>query len=180
MTYTTQLGYKRYITESDMFSLLGSDEAHALGDKLHAAMRKHSALWVALFAAYGGPFAFAVQCFFSISCECPCLKLSFPFEGFSQIDSGQPFLPTASVIAIIAVIYCGLSASSGWRHQRSQSLRRIRIGHLDVPCCFCTVGNSAPGIYIFLLLMYFLHIKAVIVFPEGVRNRDARSRWPRC
>lgn len=136
-----------------MFALLGSDEAHVLGGKLHAAMQKHSALWVALFAAYGGPFAFAVQYFFSISCEGPCLKLSFPFEGFSQIDSGQSFLPTASVIAIIAVIHHGLSTSPGRRHQGSQSLRRIRVGRLDVSCCFRTVGNSTPGICFFLFIV---------------------------
>lgn len=65
MFAVVQLGYKQYITESDMFSLLPSDEAHLLGDKLHAAMEKHSTLWVALFVAYGGPFAFAVACFFN-------------------------------------------------------------------------------------------------------------------
>ncbi|GJJ11410.1 hypothetical protein Clacol_005643 [Clathrus columnatus] len=59
MTPLMKLGYKQYITESDMFALIPSDEAHVLGDKLHTAMKKHSALWVALFAAYGRPFAFA-------------------------------------------------------------------------------------------------------------------------
>ncbi|KAI0352362.1 metal resistance protein YCF1 [Trametes cingulata] len=53
-------GASEYITEDDLPALVPSDEAGALGERLKKAMRKHSSLWVALFVAYGGPYAFAL------------------------------------------------------------------------------------------------------------------------
>lgn len=56
-----------------MYTLLPADESANLGARLQKTMEKHSSLWVSLFAAYGGPFAFAVRsflfsCFRSLIC----------------------------------------------------------------------------------------------------------------
>ncbi|TBU30707.1 metal resistance protein YCF1 [Dichomitus squalens] len=53
-------GATEYITENDLPGLVPSDEASALGSRLVKALDKHSSLWVALFVAYGGPYAFAL------------------------------------------------------------------------------------------------------------------------
>lgn len=70
-------GATEFITENDLPGLVPSDEATALGSRLTKAMEKQcvpafrqafshssfqcsSSLWVALFVAYGGPYAFAL------------------------------------------------------------------------------------------------------------------------
>ncbi|CDO77661.1 hypothetical protein BN946_scf184969.g12 [Trametes cinnabarina] len=55
-----QKGAREYITEDDLPALVPQDEAGALGERLKRAMKKHTSLWVALFVAYGGPYAFAL------------------------------------------------------------------------------------------------------------------------
>ncbi|KAF8513407.1 P-loop containing nucleoside triphosphate hydrolase protein [Hysterangium stoloniferum] len=59
MTPLMKLGYSKYLTEEDMYALLPTDESERLGARLHVALQKYSSLWVALGAAYGGPFAVA-------------------------------------------------------------------------------------------------------------------------
>ncbi|PIL25024.1 ATP-binding cassette transporter [Ganoderma sinense ZZ0214-1] len=60
MNVLMKKGATEYITENDLPGLVPSDEASALGSRLTKAMEKHSSLWVALFVAYGGPYAFAL------------------------------------------------------------------------------------------------------------------------
>ncbi|KAG6330747.1 hypothetical protein ID866_8342 [Astraeus odoratus] len=52
-------GVQAPITEDDLPSLVPRDESEKLGDDLGRALSKHSSLWAALFAAYGGPYLFA-------------------------------------------------------------------------------------------------------------------------
>ncbi|KAI6037805.1 P-loop containing nucleoside triphosphate hydrolase protein [Pisolithus marmoratus] len=47
------------ITEVDLPCLVPSDESEKLGEQLHRALGKHTSVWVALFATYGGPYMFA-------------------------------------------------------------------------------------------------------------------------
>lgn len=56
-----QLGASKFLTEEDMYELLPPDESANLAAQLQIAMQKHTSLWVALFSAYGGPFAVAVS-----------------------------------------------------------------------------------------------------------------------
>ncbi|KAF8527278.1 P-loop containing nucleoside triphosphate hydrolase protein [Gautieria morchelliformis] len=59
MTPLMKLGSSKFLTEDDMYTLLPADESATLGARLQSAMERHSSLWVSLFVAYGGPFAFA-------------------------------------------------------------------------------------------------------------------------
>ncbi|RPD60042.1 metal resistance protein YCF1 [Lentinus tigrinus ALCF2SS1-7] len=53
-------GAAEYITENDLPGLRPKDETAELGNRLKQGMEKHSSLWMALFVAYGGPYAFAL------------------------------------------------------------------------------------------------------------------------
>ncbi|RDX54318.1 metal resistance protein YCF1 [Lentinus brumalis] len=53
-------GATEYITENDLPGLRPKDEAAELGNRLKKGMERHSSLWMALFVAYGGPYAFAL------------------------------------------------------------------------------------------------------------------------
>ncbi|EKM50357.1 uncharacterized protein PHACADRAFT_263609 [Phanerochaete carnosa HHB-10118-sp] len=59
MSSLMKKGATRYITEEDLPSLVPKDESANLGKRLQESMKKHKNLAVALFAAYGGPYAFA-------------------------------------------------------------------------------------------------------------------------
>ncbi|KAF8586432.1 metal resistance protein YCF1 [Ramaria rubella] len=60
MTPLMKLGSSKFLGEDDMYALLPSDESANLGASLQRAMENHKSLWVSLFVAYGGPFAFAL------------------------------------------------------------------------------------------------------------------------
>ncbi|PCH44281.1 multidrug resistance-associated ABC transporter [Wolfiporia cocos MD-104 SS10] len=61
MSALMKKGASTYVTEEDLPSLLPKDESANLGRRLQESMQKHKSLWVALFAAYGGPYAFAAS-----------------------------------------------------------------------------------------------------------------------
>lgn len=65
MTPMMKHGYKQYLTEEDLWGLAPSDKTSATGDNFEKAWRyelkhrKRPSLWLALFHAYGGPYAVA-------------------------------------------------------------------------------------------------------------------------
>ncbi|KAI6044047.1 P-loop containing nucleoside triphosphate hydrolase protein [Pisolithus marmoratus] len=59
LTPLLRKGVDAPITEGDLPPLVPSDESEKLGEQLHRALGKHSSIWVALFAAYGGPYMLA-------------------------------------------------------------------------------------------------------------------------
>ncbi|KAK7908585.1 metal resistance protein YCF1 [Apiospora marii] len=65
MTPMMKHGYKQFLTEEDLWGLQPSDKSSATGDNFDKAWqselkhRKKPSLWLALFKAYGGPYALA-------------------------------------------------------------------------------------------------------------------------
>ncbi|KAL2753621.1 hypothetical protein ACRALDRAFT_1051871 [Sodiomyces alcalophilus JCM 7366] len=65
ITPLMQLGYKQYLTEDDLWGLARSDTTKNTGDAFSKTWdhelkhRKKPSLWIALFRAYGGPYAVA-------------------------------------------------------------------------------------------------------------------------
>jgi hypothetical protein len=65
MTPLMRHGYKQYLTEDDLWALAKTDTTKATGDAFSRAWehelkhRKNPSLWLALFRAYGGPYAVA-------------------------------------------------------------------------------------------------------------------------
>jgi ATP-binding cassette, subfamily C (CFTR/MRP), member 1 len=65
MTPLMQHGYRQYLTEDDLWGLAKKDQTVNTGDAFEKAWnyqlknRKNPSLWLALFHAYGGPYAFA-------------------------------------------------------------------------------------------------------------------------
>lgn len=62
MTPMMRYGYSQYLTEDDLWDLRKSDTARATGDKFTKAWekqlrRKKPSIWIAMFEAFGGPFA---------------------------------------------------------------------------------------------------------------------------
>lgn len=83
-----------------MYMLLPADESANLGARLQTAMKRHSSLWVSLFAAYGGSFVFAVR-FLS-----PFVFIVFiHVSGGPESGTGSPGVPATTIVAIVAIIY---------------------------------------------------------------------------
>ncbi|KAJ9154783.1 Metal resistance protein YCF1 [Pleurostoma richardsiae] len=65
MTPLMKFGYKQYLTEDDLWALPKTDTTKTTGDAFEKAWqyelehRKHPSLWLAMFRAYGGPYALA-------------------------------------------------------------------------------------------------------------------------
>ncbi|KAI1501258.1 P-loop containing nucleoside triphosphate hydrolase protein [Biscogniauxia marginata] len=65
MTPMMQYGYKKFLTEEDLWGLPPNDKTSATGDQFEKAWqyelkhKKRPSLWVALFKAYGGPYMVA-------------------------------------------------------------------------------------------------------------------------
>lgn len=65
MTPLMKFGYKNYLTEDDLWALQKTDTSKATGEAFENAWqyelehRKHPSMWIALFRAYGGPYALA-------------------------------------------------------------------------------------------------------------------------
>lgn len=65
MTPLMKFGYSNYLTEEDLWALQKSDTSRATGGAFETAWqyelahRKHPSMWLALFRAYGGPYALA-------------------------------------------------------------------------------------------------------------------------
>ncbi|TFY83303.1 hypothetical protein EWM64_g713 [Hericium alpestre] len=59
LTPLMKKGVQQFVMEDDLPPLLPEDEASNLGRALKKALEKHRSLWMALFAAYGGPYMVA-------------------------------------------------------------------------------------------------------------------------
>lgn len=65
MTPLMKFGYKHYLTEEDLWALQKTDTSRATGEafdkawKYELESREHPSMWLALFRAYGGPYALA-------------------------------------------------------------------------------------------------------------------------
>lgn len=84
-----------------MYTLLPADESANLDVQLQTAMKRHSSLWISLFTAYGGPFAFAVGFLFIFCVHCFNLRAS----GGSESDTGSPGISSAAIIATVTLVH---------------------------------------------------------------------------
>jgi hypothetical protein len=90
MTPLMKFGYKQYLTEDDLWALPKTDTTKTTGDAFEKAWqyelehRKHPSLWLAMFRAYGGPYALAAL--FKIVSQASLLFLyQVPFLLYSTL-----------------------------------------------------------------------------------------------
>lgn len=108
MTPLMKFGYSNYLTEEDLWALQKSDTSRASGGAFETAWqyelehRKHPSMWLALFRAYGGPYALA-GCFkimndVSQFIQPQLLRLLITFVGsYSAGQEPEPVIKGAAI-----------------------------------------------------------------------------------
>ncbi|KAI0065635.1 metal resistance protein YCF1 [Artomyces pyxidatus] len=142
ITALMKKGATQYITEDDLPRLLPRDESAKLGHDLSVAMKKHNSLWVALFAAYGGPFAVAAglkvlqDCLAFLQPQLLRLFLSYIASYQSSRDSDQAPPNSAEGFAIACTMFVAAVVQSVILHQYFQRCyetgMRVRAGLVTV------------------------------------------------
>lgn len=108
MTPLMKFGYSNYLTEEDLWALQKSDTSRATGGAFETAWqyelehRKHPSMWLALFRAYGGPYALA-GCF-KVMNDCSqfiqpqLLRLLIAFvDSYSEGKEPEPVIKGAAI-----------------------------------------------------------------------------------
>lgn len=115
MTPLMKFGYKHYLTEDDLWALQKTDTSKATGEAFDQAWhheiekREHPSMWLALFRAYGGPYALAAI-FKSMSdisqfIQPQLLRLLISFvESYGEGNEPEPVIKGAAIaLAMFAV-----------------------------------------------------------------------------
>ncbi|KAI5790168.1 P-loop containing nucleoside triphosphate hydrolase protein [Geopyxis carbonaria] len=101
MTPMMKRGYNKFLTEEDMWDLRRKDTTHTTEGKFTKAWnkqleRKKPNLWIAMFSAFGGPFAFGAV--FKVVQDCMAfvqpqlLRLLISYVASYTTDSPQPVI----------------------------------------------------------------------------------------
>lgn len=121
MTPLMRYGYKQYLTEEDLWGLAKKDQTRNTGEAFNQAWehelkhRKNPSLWLAMFRAYGGPYA--VAALFKIVNDVTqyiqpqLLKYLIAFVySYDKGEKEQPVIKGASIA--LAMFACALLQTS--------------------------------------------------------------------
>lgn len=128
MTPLMKFGYKHYLTEEDLWALQKTDTSRATGEAFDSAWkyelenRKHPSMWLALFRAYGGPYALAAV-FKSMNdvsqfIQPQLLRLLITFVG--SYSAGKEPEPVIKGVAIALAMFSVAVFQTAMLHQYFQ------------------------------------------------------------
>lgn len=140
MTPLMKFGYNHYLTEDDLWGLQKTDTSKATGEAFDKAWhyelehRKHPSMWLALFRAYGGPYALAAV-FKSLNdvsqfLQPQLLRLLIAFVA--SYDDGKEQEPVVKGAAIALAMFAVAVFQTAMLHQYFQGAfvtgMRIKAG----------------------------------------------------
>ncbi|KAI1085814.1 P-loop containing nucleoside triphosphate hydrolase protein [Whalleya microplaca] len=128
MTSLMSRGYKRYLTEEDLWGLAPSDRSSTTGDRFNKAWeyelehRKRPSLWIALFKAYGGPYAGATvfKAFNDLASFSQPQLLRFLISFVDSYGEGKDPQPPVKGAAIAIAMFAVACLQTSMIHQYFQ------------------------------------------------------------
>lgn len=138
MTPMMKFGYKQYLTEEDLWALPKGDTTRETGQNFekawaHQLTRKHPSLWIAMFRAFGGPYAlgaiFKMGNDISAFAQPQLLRFLIAFITSYENGTPQPIVKGAAIaLAMFAVACFQTSMIHQYFQVAFQSGMRIKAG----------------------------------------------------